>query len=116
MAVSRDLPPELLELAHHQCGVISRDQILLSGLSRGVIGSRLRRGSWRQMFPGTYAAFSGEVSRKATLWAAVLYAGRGAVLSHQSAAELWGLADTPSSLIHLAVPSDRRVRKRTGLV
>ena len=68
------------------------------------------------MYPGVYAAFPGEASREASLWAAVLYAGRGAALSHQTAAELWGLADAPSSVIHLTVPSDRRVRKRPGLV
>jgi hypothetical protein len=116
IAVSRDLPSELFELAQHQGGAISRDQILLSGLSRGIIGSRLKRGSWQRVHPGAYAAFSGEVSREAALWAAVLYAGRGAVLSHQTAAEVWKLADTPSSLIHLTVPSDRRVSKRPGLV
>lgn len=116
LAMSRDLPPELLDLAQHQRGVISRDQILLRGLNRGIIGSRLRRGSWQPIYPGIYAAFSGELGREATLWAAVLHAGRGAVLSHQTAAELWGLADAPSSLIHVTIPSDRRVSKTPGLV
>jgi hypothetical protein len=116
LAMARDLPPELLELAQHQRGVVSRDQILLSGLSRGIITSRLRRGSWQVIYPGIYAAFSGELGREATLWAAVLHAGRGAVLSHQTAAELWGLAHEPSSLIHLTVPSDRRVSKTPGIV
>ena len=49
------------------------------------------------------------------MWAAVLYAGPGAMLSHQTAAELWKLTDTPSSLIHVTVPGDRRVRRRAGI-
>jgi predicted transcriptional regulator of viral defense system len=36
--------------------------------------------------------------------------GGGAALSHQSAAELFGLIDAPSSLVHVTVPVGRRVR------
>ncbi len=114
--VATDLPPQLYEIVSRQCGVVSRRQILGIGLRRGIIASRVMRGSWRQLHQGVYAAFSGEPSREATLWAAVLYAGPGAVLSHQTAAELVGLADARSSLIHVTVPADRRVRKRAGLV
>lgn len=43
------------------------------------------------------------------MWAAVLYAGAGAVLSHETAAELQRLKDKPAPLIRLTVPSARRV-------
>jgi predicted transcriptional regulator of viral defense system len=43
------------------------------------------------------------------LWAAVLGAGDGAVLSHQTAAELHGLIDSPAEAIHVTVPSTRRI-------
>lgn len=115
-AVATELPPKLSELASLQRGVLSRTQVLAAGLTDDAIVARLRRGSWRRMYPGVYAGFSGEVSREAMLWAAVLYAGPGAALSHQTAAELWGLADAPSSLIHLTVPSHRRASQRPGLV
>jgi hypothetical protein len=114
--VATDLPPQLVETIAHQCGIVSRCQILGNGVGRGIIAGRVRRGSWQQMYLGVYAAFSGEPSRAAALWAAVLYAGPGAVLSHQTAAELVGLADARSSLIHVTVPSARRVRQRAGLV
>jgi very-short-patch-repair endonuclease len=39
------------------------------------------------------------------LWAALLRAGPGAVLSHQTAAERHGLIDGPSSLITITVPA-----------
>lgn len=96
-AMARDLPPLLHELAQLQCGIVARSQILSAGLSRGIVASRIRRGSWQIMHPGIYAAFSGEPSRHAMLWAAVLYCGHGAVLSHQTAAELNGLTEAASS-------------------
>jgi hypothetical protein len=50
------------------------------------------------------------------LWAAVLSAGPGAVLSHQTAAELAGLNGGPSDVIHVTVPSNRRVTRTQGIV
>ncbi len=114
--MAADLTPKLSELATLQLGVLSRAQVLASGLTDEVITARISRGSWQRLFPGVYAVFSGEVSREAALWAAVLYAGRGAMLSHQTAAELWKLTDEPSSLIHVTIPADRRVTKQPGLV
>jgi hypothetical protein len=85
-------------------------------MTSDMILARVNRGSWQRIHPGVYALFSGEVSRISLLWAAVLCAGRGAALSHHTAAELWGMTDETSSLIHVTVPSDRRVRKRPGMV
>ena len=50
------------------------------------------------------------------MWAAVLSAGPGAMLSYQSAAELERLADKPSRLIHVTIPGDRRVTKTPGII
>lgn len=68
------------------------------------------------MHPGVYATFSGQPDRLAVLWAAVLSAGSGAMLSYQTAAELARLADKPSDLIHVTIPADRRVARRPGIV
>jgi len=111
-----DLPTELRPAAESQCGIVTCSQIVNTGMTRGILTSRLRRGSWQRLHPGVYAAFSGEPGREALLWAAVLYAGTGAVLSHQTAAELWHLTDEASSLIHLTVPSSRRVKAVPGTV
>ena len=53
--------------------------------------------------------------RETWLWAAILSAGEGAVLSHQTAAELHGLLDPPADAIYVTVPSTRRVATR-GLI
>jgi hypothetical protein len=95
------------ELLERQAGVVSRAQATGRGLSDRAIGHRLATGRWRAVHRGVYAAFSGELSREAVLWAAVLRAGPGAALSHQTAAELLGLADARSDVIHLTVPPGR---------
>ena len=62
------------------------------------------------MHRGVYAVFSGPPGRETSLWAAVLRAGDGAVLSHETAAELHGLIDTPAEAIYVCIPSTRRIR------
>jgi hypothetical protein len=54
--------------------------------------------------------------RAALLWAAVLKAGPGAALSHETAAELHGLTCKPAPLIHVTVPAGRRVEPVPGLI
>ena len=60
----------------------------------------------------TYATFTGKSTREADLWTAILRAGPGAVLSHQTAAELHGFAGKPSRQIHITVPASRRPAQR----
>ena len=69
--------------------------------------SRVTSGRWQRLQRGVYAAYSGEPARETMLWAALLRAGPGAVLSHQTAAERHGLIDGPSSLITITVPASR---------
>ena len=111
-----EITRELAQLACFQAGVVTRQQALGAGLSTGAIVARVRNGRWRPIHWGVYATFTGPVNREARLWAAVLYAGKGALLSHETAAELHGLSDRPSPLIHVTVPACRRVRPASGLV
>jgi very-short-patch-repair endonuclease len=104
---------DVLEIQH---GVLTREQATNAGLSRRVIAARLDSGRWQWLHRGVFAAFSGPVSREAELWAAVLRVGEQAVLSHYTAAEVWGLADAPSSLIHLTVPRKAASSAIPGLV
>jgi hypothetical protein len=113
--MSNDIPPGLGDVARFQAGVVSRQQALRSGMSRSAITSKVRCGRWRQIYHGVYATFSGAVGRDAQLWAAVLYAGKGAQLSHETAAEVNGLADRQSRLIHVTIPAGRRVKQPPGV-
>ena len=114
--MSYDVPPSLRGIADHQRGVITRRQAQEAGLSRDVILSRVDRGRWQRLHTGVYVTFSGPVGRQPALWAAVLRAGEGAALSYQTAAELDRLTDKPASMIHITIPSSRKVMPIQGAV
>jgi hypothetical protein len=97
-----------------QSGVITRRQAVGADLPTTLIDSRLRSGRWQQLQQGVYATFTGTPDRQALLWAAVLRAGPTAVLSHWTAAELFGLDDEPRGLIHVTVPTRRRTKPIRG--
>lgn len=108
-----------LELLAEQGGVVSRAQCVELGMSADTVENQLRYGRWRQLRRGVYATFTGEPGRESRLWAALLRAGPGAMFSHHTAAELHGLVDRPSPLIHITVPADRnpaRYAKLPGVV
>jgi hypothetical protein len=94
-------------LLQSQFRVISRQQARDVGFTEDAIDRRLQSGTWQRLHRGAYATFTGDPSRVATLWAAVLRAGPGAVLSHETAAEVHGLTDKPSLKIHISVPAQR---------
>jgi len=62
-----------------------------------------------------YATFTGPVDPRASVWAAVLYAGHGAAVSHRTALWLDGLYDEPVVPIHVSVPAARRVAAQPGI-
>jgi len=88
---------------------------MAGGLTRSQIEVRLGTGRWRRIFTGVYLTFNGPVPRRSLRWAAVLRAGPGAVLSHETAAELVGLAE-PSTPIHVTVPTRRTPGRIPGTV
>src|SRR5580692_11688314 len=114
--MERELPYTLRNLARLQSGVVSRMQAIRSGLTPDMINFRVSSGRWRPVHRGVYATFSGVPGRNARLWAAFLWAGRGAVLSHETAAELHGLTDKLGHPIHVTVPAQRRVAAADGVV
>jgi predicted transcriptional regulator of viral defense system len=107
--MSYDIPASAAEVACWQAGTISRRQLLAAGLTPQMITTRLERQRWQMLYRGVYATFTGPPPRETWLWAAVLRAGKGAVLSHQTAAELHGLIDAPAESIFVTVPSTRRI-------
>jgi hypothetical protein len=98
-----------------QAGIVSRQQLLRDGTNRMTIVSKLKSGQWRQVHHGVYMTLAGELSREAQLWAAVLYAGRGAMLSHETAAEILGITDRRSGSVDVTVPVPRRVQAPHGV-
>jgi hypothetical protein len=114
--MSAEVPPKLGLKVANQAGIITRKQAMGAGMSSRAIEWKIAAGRWQQVYRGVYATFTGSLSRQATLWATVLYAGEKAVLSHESAGEVHGLVDRPVAAIHTTVPAGRRVRPVPGLV
>ncbi len=56
------------------------------------------------------------MTRDAQLWAAVLAAGPGAQLSHETAAEINRLTDRQSPFIHVTIPANRRITPPKGVI
>jgi hypothetical protein len=99
-----------------QAGVVTRSQALASGVTDKKIAAHVLGGRWQRLQRGVYATFSGTPSRECLLWAAVLRAGPRSVLSHQTAAHLWGLTSTDAAMIHLTVPASTRVPQISGAI
>src|ERR1022692_4437793 len=121
--MSGSYPAGLDNLVMAQEGMLGREQALAAGLSPAAIRERLDRGSWQRIYPGVYATFTGKVIRSSELWATVLHAGAGAVLSHDTAAEADGLRTregaidvTAPAALHAPVPVPRRLRPARRLV
>lgn len=83
---------EAWALAARQHGVITHADLTRLGFSRRAIQHRVARGRLHPMFRGVYAVGRPEPSREGRWMAAILACGEGAVLSHGSAAALWGIA------------------------
>jgi very-short-patch-repair endonuclease len=102
------------DLVRRQHGVITSGQLRGLGFTSHAIKHRIRRGQLRPVYRGVYAVGRPELTRKGEWMAAVLACGPGALLSHWSAAALWGvLADRPE-IIEATVPW-RRGPERPGV-
>jgi Transcriptional regulator, AbiEi antitoxin len=114
--MGEQLPEPLARLITRQRGVVTSRQLAEADMSTEALRWRVARGHWQRMQRGVYATFSGQPDRLAILWAAVLCAGPGAMLSHETAAELAKLIDKPARLIHITIPAERRVTAPSGIV
>lgn len=82
---------ELAALADRQHGVVSRRQLLDAGLGPRAIRRRLDGGRLFPLHRDVYAFGREQVSQHGKWLGAVLAGGETALLSHRSAASLWGL-------------------------
>jgi very-short-patch-repair endonuclease len=83
-------------------------------MSGDEIAHRLRMGRLHRLWRGIYAVGRPEVTPEGRWMAAVLACGPDALLSHRSAAQLWGLLGDPGALVEVTVPASV-VRRRAGI-
>jgi hypothetical protein len=97
----------LTAIANRQFGVVSRTQLESSGVSDSAISRWVAVRRLHRIHPGVYALGHSALSLRGRLWAALLYAGPGAVFSHTTAAWLWSLIDAEPNRIHITIPGRR---------
>jgi very-short-patch-repair endonuclease len=81
----------IARIAGRQDNVITREQLIAAGLGRGAIAHRLRVVWMWRMHRGVYLVGAAPPSMMARWRAAANACGAGAVVSHRSAAEMFGL-------------------------
>lgn len=113
-AVERDGDRRLARIAGAQDDVITRRQLLEAGVGARVITARVKEGWLTRLHRGVYLIGAGPPGPRAKARAAALACGGGAVLSHRSAAELWGMLPDGDGPVDVTMPA-RNPGARPGI-
>ena len=97
----------IAELAQAQHGVVARWQLFGRGVGRGAISRRVEAKRLHVVHRGVYAVGYRLISQRGWWMAAVLACRRDAVLSHRSAAVLWGIFEGERATVDVTVPGRR---------
>jgi very-short-patch-repair endonuclease len=105
---TRGVDEAIAAIAAEEHGLITLEELRGLGLGDSAIEHRLARGRLYPVHRGVYAVGYRRLSLQARWLAAVRAAGEGAVLSHEAAADLWGLRASKGRWIDVTVPAKRR--------
>jgi predicted transcriptional regulator of viral defense system len=107
----------LARIAARQHGVVSVAQLRAARLTRQSVSKRTRAGRLHRIHRGVYAVGHTRLTFEGRCMAAVLALGDQAVVSHLSAAALWGMLKPASGPIHVSLPGDsgRERRRRIAI-
>lgn len=94
-------------VAGRQAGRIAARQLAWLGVAPSTVHVWERDGYLKRTLPGVFAVGHTAPSREGELWAAVLYAGPGAMLSHATAARWLGLIDYAPRMIEVSTPRQK---------
>jgi very-short-patch-repair endonuclease len=98
----------LRTLAEKQHGVVAWRQLIALGLTEGQIKSRVKDGQLVPLHRGVFALGHRRIGRYGGWLAAVLACGPKAVLSHGTAAQLWGIRGSRGPIEVTRVSGHRR--------
>jgi very-short-patch-repair endonuclease len=102
-------------IAARQHGVISYRQLLDGGIDKDGIRRRLDAGRLHRLHRGVYAVGHRGLGWEGRWLAAVFACGADAVLSHRSAAELWGLLPALARDVDVTLPEGGSRARRPGI-
>ncbi len=115
VAVSGSADERIAAIARLQRGRATRAQLLRAGVAARTIGRRVGTGLLRREHAGVYAVPCSEVIPLGRETAALLACGEQAVLSHASAAAIWGITDHSPDPVEVTVVGCDRGRGRRGV-
>lgn len=101
--VSGTWDERISQIAGRQRARVARHQLLAAAIAANAIDRRLRGGALTRVHRGVYAIGPQVSTPLADETAALLALRSGSVLSHHSAAALWGLRPSPA-IVHVLVP------------
>lgn len=110
---TRPFDRAISELAERQFGVVGRGQLRGLGLSDTAIDERVAAGRLHRLHRGVFAVGHRRIPIEGRWIAAVLVSGSGAVLSHATAAALWGVRSSAAGAIH--VTTSRKLRSTASI-
>ena len=105
-----EIEGEILRLVEKQHGVVALEQLHELGLGRSAIKHRLRSGRLITVHRGVYKLSPAPLSQRGR-WKAATLAAPSSVLSHRSAAALWGLQRARASVEVTALSGGSRSRR-----
>jgi predicted transcriptional regulator of viral defense system len=105
---------EIARICHVQHGLVTLRQLEEQGLTVQAVHERLLAGRLHRIHQGVYSLTPGVMTERGKFMAAVLACGPDAVLSHRSAAYLWGLIDKWEEPLDVTAPN-RRGRSPDGV-
>ena len=103
----------IARIGGRQDNVITREQLVASGLGRGAIAHRVATGAWQRLHRNVYLMGPAPPTRMARARAAAL-SSAGAVVSHRTAAALLGLLPERRDEVDLTVVA-RNPKSRSGI-
>jgi predicted transcriptional regulator of viral defense system len=106
---------DIASIANRQHGLVTLRQLEDLGMNRRTAAARVRAGRLHRVHDGVFLVGYPRLSPAAAFLAAVLSCGREAVLSHDSAAALWGFREEEGPGVHVIGPN-RRGRSPDGIV
>lgn len=101
---------QVAQLADRQHGVVGRRQLLELGVGDGTTKRWLRAGRLHRLHREAYSVGHTRIYVRGEWMAAVLACGEDALLSHRSAATLWGLTRQYGRFVDVTAPAGRQFR------
>jgi very-short-patch-repair endonuclease len=105
---------QIARIAGRQHGLVSVEQLRALGVEKDTAQKRAEAGTLHRVHHGVYAVGHRLLTREGRFMAAVLACGPEAVLSHRSAAALWGIREDRRAAIDVTAPN-RRGRNPHGI-